>query len=95
MDKVFWFQSMVGLMSLSQGSPRITFSFPKEMTWKVTFWVIHTFDIEKEGRGEADYPFAIDGVVSISCIDRFLQSHGGEGVCQVWVLQAQVRRRKR
>ena len=31
---------MVGLTSLSQESPKITFSFPREMTWKVTFWVI-------------------------------------------------------
>ena len=37
MDRVLRFQSTVGLMSLSQGSPRITFSFPREMTWKVTF----------------------------------------------------------
>ena len=40
MDRVFWFQSMVGLTSLSQGSPRITFSFPREMTWKVAFRAI-------------------------------------------------------
>ena len=37
MDRVLWFQSMVGFTSLSQGSPKITFSFPREMTWKVTF----------------------------------------------------------
>ena len=37
MDRVLWFQSMVGLTSLSQGSPKITFLFPREMTWKVTF----------------------------------------------------------
>ena len=40
MDKVCLFQSMVGLTSISQGSPRITFSFPREMTWKVTFRAI-------------------------------------------------------
>ena len=40
MDRVLRFQSMVGLTSLSQGSPKITFSFPREMTWKVTFRVI-------------------------------------------------------
>ena len=40
MDRVLWFQSMVGLMSLSQGSPKITFSFPRKMTWKVTFRAI-------------------------------------------------------
>ena len=40
MDRVFWFQLMVGLTSLSQGSPKITFSFPREMTWKVTFQAI-------------------------------------------------------
>ena len=39
-----------------------------------------TFDVKKEGRGEVDYPFAINGVVSVSCIDRFLQSCGGEGL---------------
>ena len=37
MDKVRRFQLMVGLTSLSQGSPKIMFSFPREMTWKVTF----------------------------------------------------------
>ena len=31
MDRVLRFQSMVGLTSLSQGSPKITFSFPREM----------------------------------------------------------------
>ena len=40
MDRVLQLQSMVGLTSLSQGSSRIMFSFPREMTWKVTFWVI-------------------------------------------------------
>ena len=40
----------------------------------------NTFNVEKEGRGEADYPFAVNGVVGISCVDRFLQLCGGEGV---------------
>ena len=37
MDRVHLSQSMVGLMSLSQGSPRIMFLLPREMMWKVTF----------------------------------------------------------
>ena len=39
-----------------------------------------TFNIEEEGRGKADYSFAINGVVGIPCIDRFLQPHGGKGM---------------
>ena len=71
MDRVLWLQLMVGLTSLSQGSPRITFSFPREMMWKVIFSG-DPFDVEEEGGGEADYSFAVDGVVGISCIDGFL-----------------------
>ena len=37
MDRVLWVQSMVGFISFSHGSPRMTFSFPRVMTWKVTF----------------------------------------------------------
>ena len=40
MDRVLWFQAMVGLTPLSQGSPRITFLFPRKITWKVTFRAI-------------------------------------------------------
>ena len=32
----------------------------------------NTFDVEKEDRGEADHPIAIDGVIGVSCVDRFL-----------------------
>ena len=32
-------QSIMGLAFLSHGSPRIMFSFPQVMTWRVTFWV--------------------------------------------------------
>ena len=39
-----------------------------------------TFDVEKEGGSEVDYPFAIDRVIGVSCINRFLQLHGGEGM---------------
>ena len=38
------------------------------------------FNVEEKGRGEADYSFAIDGVVSVPCVDQFLQPNGGEGV---------------
>ena len=31
-----------------------------------------SFNVEEEGRGEADYSFAINGVISVSCVDRFL-----------------------
>ena len=31
-------QSIMGLALLSQGNPRIMFSFPQVMTWRVTFW---------------------------------------------------------
>ena len=31
-------QSIVGLAFLSQGNPRIMFSFPQVMIWSVTFW---------------------------------------------------------
>ena len=30
------------------------------------------FDVEKESKGKAHYSFAIDGVISIPCIDQFL-----------------------
>ena len=40
----------------------------------------NTFNVKKEGGGEANYPFAVNGVVGISCVDRFLQSCGGEGI---------------
>ena len=32
------------------------------------------------GRGEMDYSFAVDGVVSVSGVDWFLQPGGGEGI---------------
>ena len=35
MERVWSTQLMVGLTSFSQGSPRITFSFPRLRTWKV------------------------------------------------------------
>ena len=38
----------------------------------------NSFNVEKEGRGEVDHSFAVDGVVSIPCIDGFLQSYGGK-----------------
>ena len=31
-------QLIVGLAFLSQGNPRIMFSFPQVITWRVTFW---------------------------------------------------------
>ena len=37
-----------------------------------------TLDVEKESGGEADYSFAIDGVIGVSCIDGFLQLCSGE-----------------
>ena len=40
MDRICQLQSLVGLTPLSQGSPKITFSFPREMTWKVTLHAI-------------------------------------------------------
>ena len=39
-----------------------------------------SFDIEKEGGGETNYSPAVDGVISIPCIDRLLQLSGGEGM---------------
>jgi hypothetical protein len=39
-DRVRLAQSMVGLTSLSQGSPRMTFSLPRERTWNVICRVI-------------------------------------------------------
>ena len=35
MERVLSTQLIVGLTSFSQGSPRITFSFPRLRTWKV------------------------------------------------------------
>ena len=37
-------------------------------------------DVKEEGGGEANYSFAINGVVGIPRIDGFLQPSGGEGV---------------
>ena len=34
--------------------------------------------IEKESEGEADYSFAIDGVIGVSCVDGLLQLCGRE-----------------
>ena len=31
-----------------------------------------TFDIEKEGGGEVNYSFAVNGVIGVPCIDRLL-----------------------
>jgi hypothetical protein len=39
-DRVHLAQSMVGLTSLSQGSPRMMFSLPRERTWNVIHLVI-------------------------------------------------------
>ena len=40
MDRVLRVQLIVGLTYLSHRSPRMTFSFLSEMTWKVTFRAI-------------------------------------------------------
>ena len=32
----------------------------------------NTFNVEKEGGDEADYPFVVNGVIGVSCIDGFL-----------------------
>ena len=40
MERVFSTQLIEGLTSFSQGSPRITFSFPRFRTWRVIRWVI-------------------------------------------------------
>ena len=40
MERVLSTQLIVGLTSFSQGSYRITFSFPRLRTWKVTCWAI-------------------------------------------------------
>ena len=37
-------------------------------------------DIEEKSGGETDYSLAIDGVVSVSRVDWFLQPGGGEGM---------------
>ena len=39
-----------------------------------------TLNIEEEGGGEANYSFAVNGVISISCVDGLLQLCGGEGM---------------
>ena len=39
MERVFVCQSIFGLTVRNQGSPRIRFSFPQDMTWNVTSWV--------------------------------------------------------
>ena len=39
-----------------------------------------TFVIEEECGGETDHSFAIDGVVSVPCIDWLLQLAGREGM---------------
>ena len=54
------------------------FSFPKEITWKVTFRAIPSM-LRKRG-SEANYSFAVDGVIGVSCVDRLLQPCGREGV---------------
>ena len=38
------------------------------------------FDIKEEGGGEADYSFAINGVIGVSGIDWFFQLGSGEGM---------------
>ena len=39
-----------------------------------------SFNIEEEGRGEADHSFAVNGVIGIPGIDCFLQLSCGEGM---------------
>ena len=38
------------------------------------------FNVEEEGGGEADYSFAINGVIGVSGVDWFFQSGSGEGI---------------
>ena len=38
------------------------------------------FDVEEEGGGEADYTFAINGVIGVSEVDWFFQSGSGKGM---------------
>ena len=40
MERVLSTQLIVGSTSFSQGSPRITFSFPRLRMWKVIWWAI-------------------------------------------------------
>ena len=40
----------------------------------------NTFDVEKEGGGKANYPFAVNGVIGVSRVDRLFQPCGGEGM---------------
>ena len=38
------------------------------------------FDVEEEGGGEADYSFAINGVISVSGVYWFFQPGSGKGM---------------
>ena len=38
----------------------------------------NAFDVKEEGGGEANYPFAVNGVIGVPCIDRLLQPCGGK-----------------
>ena len=40
----------------------------------------NTFNVEEEGGGEMDHSLAIDGVVSVPCVDWFLQPGSREGM---------------
>ena len=37
-------------------------------------------DVKEQGGGELDYPFGVDGVVRVLCLDRGLQALGGKFV---------------
>ena len=39
-----------------------------------------TLDVKEEGGSEANYSFAVDGVIGVPRVDRLLQPRGGEGV---------------
>ena len=37
-------------------------------------------DVKEESGGEADHSLAVDGIISVSCVDRLFQPCGGEGM---------------
>ena len=55
----------MGLAFLSQGSPRIMFSFPQVMTWRVNF-LGESLDVEEQITSVSDVTILVIGVVSVS-----------------------------
>ena len=80
MESIFWVQSITGLTSFSQGSPRIMFLFPRFITYIEGGSADYSSDVEEQGSGEPDSSFGVDRVVHVSGLDRGFQALGRDSL---------------